>query len=171
MDISTLVLTLLLVVGLLFFIRASVKDRTEELTFLVQVPEPELLPNIQNYFVDRAYRLVQVDEEKQVIRFEGQVAPSQFLAVFLSFLAGLGLFSFALVLGYLFPAIARWFFGLLLLAPVAGWFYWRKALKVEQVALKLEAGENAGEKVITIQGHRDELIQFRQTMGWSVVNG
>lgn len=37
-------------IGLFFFIRASVKDRTEQVTLNFQMPEDDLLTRLQTYF-------------------------------------------------------------------------------------------------------------------------
>lgn len=87
---STFLLTLLLLVGLFFFIRASIKDRIEVLQIRSDQPQESVLDQLQQYFTDRAYRVAAVDASQQTIRWEGQVRPSWFLAIFLSGLAAVG---------------------------------------------------------------------------------
>jgi ABC-type spermidine/putrescine transport system permease subunit I len=162
---STLILTLLLAVGLFFFIRASTKDRIEQMILETGDTEEILLPRLQQYFTDRAYKLKAVEPDTEIVTFEGFVRPSVFLAVLLTGLAAIGAMCLALVLSMLFPDIGRLFLLLLLVAPVAGWFYWQGSSRVEQIRLKVEP--QPGEKLptaIRISGHRDELAVFQETL-------
>jgi hypothetical protein len=162
---STFILTLLLAVGLFFFIRASTKDRIEQMVLETSDVEEVLLPKLQSYFTDRAYRVAAVDRDTDIITFEGFVRPSIFLASLLTGLAAIGALCLALVLSMLFPAVGRLFLGLLLIAPLAGWFYWQGSSRTEQIRLKVESqdGEPAP-TTIRISGHRDELAVFQETL-------
>lgn len=162
---STLILTLLLAVGLFFFIRASTKDRIEQMVLETSDSEEVLLPRLQQYFTDRSYQLKAVEPDTEIVTFEGFVRPSVFLAVLLTGLAAIGAMCLALVLSMLFPDIGRLFLLLLLVAPVAGWFYWQGSSRIEQIRLKVEP--QPGEKLptaIRISGHRDELAVFQETL-------
>jgi len=164
---STLFLTLLMAIGLFFFIRASVKDRTEAETLLSSQPEAALLTQLEDYFRERAYRIVQLDPEQKQVTFSGVVAPSLGLAIFLSLLAAIGLLCLALVLSIVLPQVGLLWWGLVLLAPIAGGFYWQNAGRPEQVQVRVESSSSvtAGQKsVVTIVAHRDELITLRNTL-------
>ncbi len=164
---STLFLTLLMAIGLLFFIRASVKDRTESETLLSAQPEDALLTQLEQYFTTRAYRIVQLDPDKKQVTFSGVVAPSLGLAIFLSLLAAIGILCLALVLSMVLPQVGPLWWGLVLLAPIAGWFYWQKAGRLEQVQVRVEslAASSPGQQsAVTIVAHRDELITLRNTL-------
>ncbi len=156
-------------VGLLFFIRASVKDRTEELQWVTEQPEESILPELQDYFDRRAYRVTAVDREQNQVTFEGYVRPSWFLAIFLSLLAAVGMVSLGLMLSMVFPQSGNLFLGLVLLSPIAGLFYWKKSGRIEQVSLQVKLmespGNNATQNKITVTGHRDELAVLQQTLG------
>ncbi|ACA99943.1 MULTISPECIES: cofactor assembly of complex C subunit B [Cyanophyceae] len=168
---STLLLTLLLMVGLFFFIRASIKDRTEQVELLAKEPEESIFERLQTYFEQRAYRITTVDGVNNIVTYEGFVPPSGFIAVFLSLLAALGLVCIALVLALLYPNIGFAFLGICLLAPLAGLFYWRKAGKVEKVILQITTQTPITEtptRLITVTAHRDELIQLRQVMPYQL---
>lgn len=162
---STFLLTLLLAVGLFFFIRASVKDRTEEVKLISPQPEESLVAQLQQYFSQRAYRVVSADESEKQVTFEGYVQPSLFLAIFLTLLAAIGIFCLALVLAILFPQWGNLFLFLLFLAPAAGVFYWKGAGRLEKVFLKLESltGEKSG-ILITVKAHRDELAELQRAL-------
>ncbi|AFZ46135.1 hypothetical protein Cyast_0152 [Cyanobacterium stanieri PCC 7202] len=164
--VSTFFLTILLMIGLFFFIRGSIKDRTEIVTLSCPENEDSILAYLRDYFQQRSYQVKAIDGEKNKVTLEGLVSPSVFLAVFLSFLAGCGLFSFSLVLGMLFHPQVNWFIALIILSPMAGYFYWRGAKRVEEVAFRIDNAIDEKEKketVITIQAHRDELINLQSS--------
>jgi hypothetical protein len=157
---STFLLTLLLLVGLFFFIRASIKDRTEVLKVLFDPPQEPALEELRQYFEKRSYRVAAVDAQQQFVRWEGSVRPSWFLAIFLSGLAAVGSVCLALVLSMLFPAIAPASWGLLLIAPLAGVFYWRGAGRTETVSLEAKPGQ----RLIQVTAHRDELAELKRAL-------
>ena len=159
-------------VGLFFFIRASVKDRTKQIEVLADVSEVSLLSQMQEYFEGRAYRIANADAASHQVTFQGFVRPSLFLAIFLSFLAAVGLLCFALVLAFLYPTFSNLFLALLLLAPLAGIFYWKRAGRLEQVSVQVnELAAEQGEKcLMTVTAHRDELLQLQQALPYEVVS-
>ncbi|MEO0409059.1 MAG: cofactor assembly of complex C subunit B, partial [Cyanobacteria bacterium P01_A01_bin.135] len=79
---STLLLTLLIMVGLVFFIRASTKDRLETTRFIAADPQSpsQLVNDLLAHFTQRAYtplpRKVSPDNPRIVL--SGQVQPSIF---------------------------------------------------------------------------------------------
>lgn len=164
---STFFLTLLLMVGLLFFIRASVKDRTQQVQLMAEVSKTSLLTQLQDYFTQRAYQITAIDPQQQQITFEGFVRPSWFMAIFLSILAAFGFLCLGLLLSFLYPPLTPLFLALIFLAPVAGIFYWKKAGRVEKVFLSLEDTTESTLSIcsfVTVTAHRDELIQLQQAL-------
>ncbi|HEY9744438.1 MAG TPA: cofactor assembly of complex C subunit B [Coleofasciculaceae cyanobacterium] len=164
---STFLLTLLLAVGLFFFIRASVKDRTQQVTLIAEEPEESLVSRLQQYFDQRAYRVAAVDAATNQVIFQGFVRPSWLLAIFLTVLAASGILCIALVLSLLYPTFTSIFFGLVLLSPAAGVFYWKKAGRNEQVSLKVEAVPTQAtgtQSLLTVTAHRDELRELQQAL-------
>ncbi|HBE18904.1 MAG TPA: cofactor assembly of complex C subunit B [Cyanobacteria bacterium UBA11149] len=172
---STFFLTLLLAVGLFFFIRASVKDRTEQVKLIVSEPEESLLERFQAYFDQRSYRIAALDRTTGQVTFQGFVRPSWFLAIFLTILAACCILCFSLVLSILYPTVGKLFLALILLSPGAGVFYWQGAGRTEEVCLKVEpfcdraAGtechrQQDTQSLITVTAHRDELEQLQQTL-------
>jgi hypothetical protein len=109
---STFVLTLLLAVGLFFFIKASVKDRIEQVKLASESAQESLLTDLQQYFADRAYRVAAVDAPNYKVTFEGFVRPSWFLAIFLTLLSAGGTLCLGLVLGMLVPQQGQIFLAL-----------------------------------------------------------
>jgi Cofactor assembly of complex C subunit B len=162
---STFFLTVLMVIGLFFFIRASVKARIEVVKLTSEQSEESLLSQLRQYFDQRAYRVVAVNAPENRVTFEGVVRPSLFLAIFLTLLAATGMLCFALVLSYSVPDGSNFWLGLLLLSPLAGVFYWRGAGRSEQVSLKVESSSQAAvQTMITVRGHRDELAELQRVL-------
>ncbi len=160
---STLILTVLSSIGLVFFIRASVKARIQQLQLVAPSPETDLLDQLQTHLQSRAYKITQVTPTENQITFEGFVQPSWVLAILLTLLAAGGSLGMGLTLSLLFPSYGSIFFWLVLIAPLAGIFYWQKAGRSEQVSLKLDLSE-VPEKpsIVTLTGHRDELTEIKK---------
>jgi Cofactor assembly of complex C subunit B len=164
---STLLLTVLLSVGLFFFIRASTKDRTETAQLVSEQGEADLMPQLQDYFRSRSYRVAAVDREQNQVTFEGFVKPSWFLAVFLTLLASAGIVCLSLVISLLFPRLSTISLGMLLLSPLSGLFYWKKSGRLERVSLRVEKAsldEPNSPSKITVIGHRDELFELQKAL-------
>lgn len=164
---SIFVMTLLMVVGLMFFIRASVKDRTQKVQLITEQAEESLLNRVQQYFDQRAYKVAAVDAAQNQVTFQGVVRPSWFLAVFLSLLAAAGLLCLALILSMVLPSLTPALLSLVVLAPLAGFFYWQKAKRPEQVSLKIEPLEPEAAQPrsrVTVTAHRDELAELQRAL-------
>jgi hypothetical protein len=169
---STFLLTLLLSVGLFFFIRASTKDRIEKAQLVSEQDEAALMTQLKEYFRSRSYRVISVDKDKNQVSFEGFVRPSWFLAVFLTFLAAVGLTCLSLVLSQLFSSQSPYLLALVLLSPLSGIFYWQKAGRLEKVSLKMEAMQNEqlSSSKITVIAHRDELAELQRALQLKTVD-
>ena len=164
---STVFLTVLMLIGLVFFIRASVKDRTQVLLLTSEQPESILANQLQRYFTQRAYRVTTGDGEADQITFEGIVRPSMFLAIFLVMLAIVGTLCLSLILVMSFPSLSKVAFLPVIFSPLAGLFYWQKAKRPEKVVLKLEAASNAlpnSQSLLTVIAHRDELLELQRAL-------
>lgn len=144
---STLFLTVLLLVGLVFFLKGSTKDRTT----ILELPDRNLIPKIRDYLFQLGYQVKTLDPDRDVVILEGMVSASVGLAILLMVLATIGLGCLSLVLSFLFPEWGNGVYLLTLGAPMAGAFYWRGAQKLEQVSITSRSGG------ITILGHRDTL--------------
>ncbi|MBC6476547.1 MAG: cofactor assembly of complex C subunit B [Hormoscilla sp. GM7CHS1pb] len=159
---TALIPTLLLFVGWFFFIKASVKDRTEKIT--IAAASDQMLTQLEEYFTQRAYRVTARDSTNKRVIFEGFVRPSLFLAIFLTLLAAVGILCGSCILSIVFPQWNLVWFSLVFLSPVAGIFYWQKAGRVEQVSLAIETkpdAESQHNSSIAITAHRDELAQLQ----------
>ena len=169
-----------MVVGLVFFIRASTKDRIEVAQFGSHQPAEALEQAVIKYFYTRAY---QPDEGSKGLPDEtpgptitngtklvGIVSPSLFMAIFLSGLAAIGFGCLSLIMATLFPSWGGWLAGAIALSPLAGLFYWKKSSRPEAIVLKVEpissepASSNDAAKIVRskliLKGHRDELADL-----------
>ncbi|KJH73245.1 cofactor assembly of complex C subunit B [Aliterella atlantica] len=161
---STFVLTLLLAIGLVFFIRASAKDRIEQVKLISDQPEGTLMAQLQQYFAQRSYQVISLDKESNSVTFEGMVRPSVFLAILLTLLASAGSLSLALVLSFLFPDYGQFFLLLVLLAPGAGIYYWKKSNRKEQVFLRVQPSNSDRPLAIAVTAHRDEIAALQKAV-------
>jgi Flp pilus assembly protein TadB len=163
---STFLLTLLLVIGLFFFIRAATKDRTERVQLVSEQDEAALMPQLKEYFRSRSYRVIRLDQAQNQVTFAGFVRPSGFLAVFLTILACTGLVCLSLVLSMLFPSLSYFLPVLVIISPLSGLFYWKKAGREELVLLKMETTGDEQHRLshITVTAHRDELTELQKAI-------
>lgn len=168
-SVSALLFSVLSLVGLVFFIRASVKERLVNLQVLLGEEQTEILERVKDYLLQRGYGISEVRPAEQTLFFSGQVRPSWFLGIFLSVLAALGGGCLVLALLALTPTLADKPFLLalpLLLSPLAGLFYWRRSARATKICLKVgptTAGAG-GAEVLTIVARRDEVKQLRQNL-------
>ncbi len=167
---STFFITLLLMVGLFFFIRASAKDRTEEVVLVTEEPEISILEQVKQYFEQRSYRVTQTNAQEQKMTWEGLVRPSLFIASFVTLIAACGWLCLGLLLSFVYPNLRNLFFGLVILAPLAGIYYWQKAERIEQVYLQLFTTPDQ-KNALLVKAHRDELIQMQRALPVKVQEG
>lgn len=159
---STLLLTALLFVGLVSFLRSSVKDRTTEILLTAQ-DEDQLLSRARDYFRQRGYQVIKLTPDQETVTLAGRVRPSILLTMVLVAVAGLGMGCLGLVLTILLPFFDdNWlvmgevsFFT----AIAAGLFYWHGADRIEEINLQLREGGQ-----IWLKGHKDELTEFRRSL-------
>jgi hypothetical protein len=167
--ISTLVLTLLLGIGLVFFLRAASKDRTTVVDVHSPRPALEVLEGLSDWLTARGWSTEAGDPDRQVLRFRGQVSASWPLALLLSLLGGVGAASLGLVLCQLLPNLAPWPVGLALIGPLAGLIYRRRASRSECLELRLlPNSESAPGSNLRLRAHRDELIAIEKELGPSL---
>jgi Cofactor assembly of complex C subunit B len=163
---STLFLTLLITIGLFFFIRASTKDRIETATWTLSQLDKQVLQDVTQYLEGRGYRLETVDREQNQVVFTGFVKASVGLAVFLSILAAVGLLCFGLVLTVQFPQLGYGGLWSVVVAPVAGWFYYQKSQRTELVKISMRA-ENSGQSTrLRVTAHRDEIAALQANLNY-----
>ncbi|MGD1943125.1 MAG: cofactor assembly of complex C subunit B [Leptolyngbyaceae cyanobacterium] len=161
---SIITLTVVLAIGLVFFIRASTKDRFDKESYSTEMDDIALLETLQQYFANRAYQVTAANPESGSISLKGKVGASIFMAIFLGSLAGIGFACLALVLAIAYPQLGYWPYGLLILSPLASWFYWRGSTRVEQVDFQVTSvgdsttrGLEQSGAQLRVSAHRDEL--------------
>lgn len=162
---STLLLTLLLAIGLVFFLRAASKDRTTIVEVHSPRPPVEVLEGLSGWLAARGWRPETSDPERQVLRFRGQVSSSLPLAMLLSFLGALGAACLGLVLRQLVPALGWWPLMLAVSGPLAGWIYRRRAERSESLELRLMNEPDSPGSSLRLRAHRDELIALETELG------
>lgn len=103
------------------------------------------------------------------------VLPHSFHPFLLFLWTGLG--SIALVLSIQFPEIGNWWYGLTLLSPLAGWYYWTNANREEEVSnsssslnfgikvtVMLMTSDDEKETEIIVEGNEEELDRFSKEL-------
>ena len=162
---STLLLTLLMTIGLVFFLRAASKDRTTVVD--VQSPRPalEVLDGLSQWLRQRGWQAEDGDPERRLLRFRGQVGASGTLALLLSLLGTVGAACLGLVLRQLLPSLGWWPLLLALIGPLAGLVYRRRAARQELVELRLISDDDAPLSQLRLRAHRDELIALELELG------
>jgi len=161
---STLLLTLLMTVGLVFFLRAASKDRTTVVDVHSPRPALEVLDGLSRWLQQRGWQAEAGDPERRLLRFSGRVAASLPLALLLSVLGGVGAACLGLVVRQLLPGLGWSPLLLTLLGPLAGLVYGRRAARQEQVELRLISDDTAPGSTLRLRAHRDELIALEQEM-------
>ncbi len=155
---STFILTILLAIGLGFFLRAASKDRTTVVDISSTLPPLEVLTGISDWLEARGWRRKGGDVDQKILTFNGSVSSSLFLTIFLSILCGLGGGCLGLVICQLYPGLIWWPLMLISIGPLAGFFYRRRASRLESLELKLISADSHSTSLIRVRAHRDELI-------------
>ena len=156
---STLFLTVLLAIGLVFFLRAASKDRTTDVDICSPLPPLIVLDGITIWLEQRGWKRKSVDIERQWLQFYGNVAFSKTLVLLLSILGALGSGSLGLVLKQLYPSLNWWPLCLAILGgPLAGYIYKKRAEREEMLEVRLVSLPDSPQSNLKIRAHRDELI-------------
>ena len=163
---STLLLTILLAIGLFFFLRASSKDRTT-IVEISSSQEPIEVLNVMYEWLDlRGWNHTGGDFDQRILIFKGQVVSSKLLAIYLSLLGGAGSCALGLVIIQIYPTLGWWpillgFIG----GPLSGMIYFKKSAREEKFELRLISNEDSEEMtLIRLRAHRDELISLENEL-------
>ena len=156
--ISTFTLTILLAIGLAFFLRAASKDRTTVVNISSPLQPLPVLEGLSTWLEERGWRGEGGDADRRILKFNGTVSSSPALAIFLSVLCGLGGACLGLVVFQLYPGLSWWPLILAGLGPFAGVFYSTRSSRQESLEIRLISSFNDAETVLRIRAHRDELI-------------
>ena len=162
---SILVLTILLSIGLIFFLKASTKDRTTIVDISSSRKPVEVLNEVCHWLKSRGWQQIKVNSDKKILTFKGQVVSSKSLAVFLSILGCLGSCSLGLVLVQIYPLLHWWPLLLGLVGgPISGWVYFKKSQREEIFEFKLISENEIKLTQLRLSAHRDELIAFENDL-------
>ena len=163
---STFLLTILLAIGLFFFLRASSKDRTTVVEVTSTQKPIEVLNVLYEWLNLRGWKQTGGNFEERILVFKGQVVSSKLLAVFLSLLGGFGSCALGLVIIQIYPALGWWPILLGLIGgPLTGIIYSRKSAREEKFELRLISNEDNEEiTLMRLRAHRDELISLENEL-------
>ena len=162
---STLLLTILLAIGLFFFLRASSKDRTTIIELSSSKKPIDALNLICNWLKLRGWQQIKVNSDQKILTFKGKVISSKFLALFLSLLGGSGSCALGLVLIQIYPNLNWWplllgFVG----GPLSGLIYSIKSQREEIFEFKLINEDELKPTKLRFRAHRDELISLENDL-------
>ena len=163
---STLLLTILLAIGLFFFLRASSKDRTTVIEITSSQRPLEVLNVMYEWLHLRGWKQIGGDFDQRILIFQGQVVSSKLLAIFLGILGGFGSCALGLVIIQIYPILGWWpiFLGLIG-GPASGIVYLRKSAREEKFELRLiSKDENEKMTLMRLRAHRDELISLENEL-------
>tara|TARA_Y100001978_G_C23694045_1_gene436475 strand:+ start:2396 stop:2953 length:558 start_codon:yes stop_codon:yes gene_type:complete len=162
---STLFLTILLAIGLFFFLKASSKDRTTIIEISSSKKPIEALNLVCNWLKKRGWQQVKVNSDRRTITFKGKVVSSKLLAIFLAFLGGLGSCALGLVIIQIYPILNWWPILLGLVGgPLSGFVYSKKSQREEIFEFKLIDENELKKTQLRLKAHRDELIAFENDL-------
>ena len=163
---STFLLTILLSIGLFFFLRASSKDRTTVVEISSTQKPLEVLNTLYEWLNLRGWKQTGGNFDQRILVFKGQVLSSKLLAIFLSLLGGFGSCAVGLVIIQIYPTLGLWPILLGLIGgPLSGIIYSKKSAREEKFELRLISNENNGEiTLMRLRAHRDELISLENEL-------
>ena len=163
---STLVLTILLSIGLFFFLRASSKDRTTVVEITSSQKPLEVLNIMYEWLNLRGWKQIGGDFDQRILIFKGQVVSSKLLAIFLGLLGGVGSCALGLVIIQIYPGLGWWPILLGLIGgPLSGIIYFKKAAREEKFELRLISNDDNEEMTLMrLRAHRDELISLENEL-------
>jgi len=163
---STLFLTILLAIGLFFFLRASSKDRTTIVEITSSQKPVEVLNVMYEWLNLRGWKQTGGDFDKRTLTFKGQVVSSKLLAIFLSLLGGFGSCALGLVIIQIYPELILWPILLGLIGgPLSGIVYFKKSAREEKFELRLINDNENDSTFMRLRAHRDELISLENELG------
>ena len=162
---STLLLTILLAIGLVFFLRASSKDRTTAMVISSYRPSLELLQDMDHWLAERGWQVVRTHPEQRHMVYEGHVAASVPLALLLTALGCCGGVALGLVISQVVPESHPWPLALGLAGLAAAPVYLRRAQRREQLAIRLLTPDQVVPSRLVMRVHRDELLAAEAALG------
>jgi Protein of unknown function (DUF3529). len=159
---STLLLTILLSIGLFFFLRASSKDSTT----VVEISSPQNPIDVLNVMFEwldlRGWKQIGGDFDQRIFIFKGPVVSSKILAIYFSLLGGFGSCALGLVIIQIYPTLGWWPILLGLIGgPLSGPIYFKTSARAVNFALCLLCIVHCEEEpFLRFRAPRDELISL-----------
>lgn len=101
-----------------------------------------------------------------MITFRGILGRSNSQAAFLTFCTFMALGSFGLILSILLPDVGNYAYGVTLLSPYAGIYYWNNAQRIDEVKVKIETSDDDQLISIIAQGGKDDLERFSRALNF-----
>ena len=162
---STLLLTILLAIGLFFFLRASSKDRTTIIEISSSQEPIRVLDILYEWLTLRGWIQIGGDFDQRILIFKGQVISSKLLAIFLGLLGCFGSCALGLVIIQIFPQLSWWPILLGLIGgPISALVYFKKSAREEKFELKLMTKDDSEMTFMRLRAHRDELISLENEL-------
>ncbi|KAM0006356.1 putative cofactor assembly of complex C subunit B, CCB1 [Helianthus debilis subsp. tardiflorus] len=164
---TSLGLFVISVPGLWSLIKRSVKSKVVKKTFVEEeIAGTKKTPNqvageILSFFTRNNFSVV---DRGETITFEGVMVPSRGQAALLTFCTCISLASVALVLTITVPDFGNNWFGLTILSPLAGAYYWKRASRKEQIKVRMIVAEDGTLSEIIVQGDDQQVDQMRKEL-------
>jgi len=127
------------------------------------VPLDQRARQVFAYFKKYNY---EVKETGDVIRFVGNYKASRGQAAALTFYVFVGLGSTALVLSTAAPfgLGGSYWYGLTALSPLAGLYYWQRATRQEEFAVKMVTADDDSTTDIIVEGDTEEITRMSKEL-------
>ncbi|KAL2629595.1 hypothetical protein R1flu_014281 [Riccia fluitans] len=165
---TSLGLFVISVPGVWSLIKRSTKSKIVRKTFVVPGPTAEngkapsrLAGEISSSLARNNFSIT---DRGEVVTFEGTMVPSRGQAAFLSFCTAVSLGCVALVLTITSPEVgSNWYF-LTFLSPLAGFYYWTKASRKEEIKVKMVVADDETSTDVIIQGDDEQIDRLRREL-------
>ncbi|CAG9467307.1 unnamed protein product [Pedinophyceae sp. YPF-701] len=166
----TLGLFLMTAPGLWSLIKRAPKAAVKRQTFEIDGPKVEgakplddVARGVAAYFLKYNYNVAGTGE---VITFEGTYQASKSQAFAITTYTLFSLASIALVLSIVVPDVGNWWYSMVLLSPLAGYYYWSNGDRQEQVKVKMVTADDEMTTDIIVEGDKEELERFAFELGF-----
>jgi len=164
----TLGLFIMTVPGLWSLVKRSAQSKIRRRTYTVPgpaeqdaVPLDERAKQITRYFVSYNYRVKSMSDVISFVgNYQSRIGEASQLVLYSFF----GLGSIALVLSIQFPEIGGYWYLLTVISPLAGWYYWTRANREEEIKVKLVTSEDDTSTDIIVEGDEEELDRFSKEL-------
>ncbi|XP_010425388.1 PREDICTED: protein COFACTOR ASSEMBLY OF COMPLEX C SUBUNIT B CCB1, chloroplastic-like [Camelina sativa] len=164
---TSLGLFVISVPGLWSLIKRSVKSKIVRKTFVVTEVKKEpkqVAGEILSFFTRKNFNIT---DRGETITFEGKMVPSRGQAALLTFCTCISLASVGLVLTITVPDFGNNWFFIILLSPLAGVYYWKKASRKEEIKVKVMVGPKGRLDEIVVQGDDVQVEEMRKELQFS----